>query len=90
MEIPVSYGILNSLKIDPGFNIKILKDTGTLEGMQKCIILESKSEVCKWTIGIKIFTQSFQHKKFVSDLRQVDGFLWVLRCPPLIKLTTTI
>jgi hypothetical protein len=28
--------------------------------------------------------------KFVSDLRQVDGFLRVLRFPPPIKLTTTI
>jgi hypothetical protein len=28
--------------------------------------------------------------KFVSDLRQVGGFLWVLRFPPPIKLTTTI
>jgi hypothetical protein len=28
--------------------------------------------------------------KFVSDLQQVGGFLWVLRFPPPIKLTTTI
>jgi hypothetical protein len=28
--------------------------------------------------------------KFVSDLRQVGGFLWTLRFPPPIKLTTTI
>jgi len=28
--------------------------------------------------------------KFVSDLRQVSGFLRVLRFPPPIKLTTTI
>jgi hypothetical protein len=28
--------------------------------------------------------------KFVSDLRQVGGFLWVLRFSPPIKLTTTI
>jgi hypothetical protein len=28
--------------------------------------------------------------KFVSDLRQVGGFLKVLRFPPQIKLTTTI
>jgi hypothetical protein len=28
--------------------------------------------------------------KFVRDLRQVDGFLWVLRFPPPIKLTATI
>jgi hypothetical protein len=28
--------------------------------------------------------------KFASDLREVDGFLWVLRFPPPIKLTATI
>ena len=28
--------------------------------------------------------------KFVSDLRQVGGFLLVLRFPPTIKLTVTI
>jgi hypothetical protein len=28
--------------------------------------------------------------KFVSDLRQVGGFLWVLYFPPPIKLTATI
>jgi len=28
--------------------------------------------------------------KFVSDLGKVDGFLWVLRFPPQIKLTTTM
>jgi len=35
---------------------------------------------------------SIQHYviKFVSDLRQVDGFLRVLRYPPPIKLTATI
>jgi len=35
---------------------------------------------------------SIQHyvKKFVSDLRQVGGFLQVLRYPPTIKLTATI
>ena len=34
---------------------------------------------------------SIQHYviKFVSDLQQVGGFLWVLRFPPPIKLTTT-
>jgi len=29
-------------------------------------------------------------KKFVSDLRQVGGFLLALRFPPPIKLTTTL
>jgi hypothetical protein len=35
---------------------------------------------------------SMQHYviKFVRDLRQVSGFLWVLRFPPPIKLATTI
>ena len=35
---------------------------------------------------------SIQHYviKFVSDLRQVSGFLRVLRFPPSIKLTATI
>jgi hypothetical protein len=28
--------------------------------------------------------------KYVSDLRQVGGFLWVLQFPPSIKLTATI
>ena len=28
--------------------------------------------------------------KFVSDLREVDGFLQVLKFPPPIKLTATI
>jgi hypothetical protein len=28
--------------------------------------------------------------KFVSDFRQVGGFLWVFGFPPPIKLTTTI
>ena len=35
---------------------------------------------------------SIQHYviKFVSDLRQVKGFLWVLWFPPPIKLTVMI
>ena len=28
--------------------------------------------------------------KFVSDLRQVGGFFWILRFPPPVKLTSTI
>jgi hypothetical protein len=36
--------------------------------------------------------QAIQHYgiKYVSDLRQVDGFLRVLRFPPPIKLIATI
>ena len=32
----------------------------------------------------------FSMLKFDSDLRQVSGFLWVLRVPPPIKLTARI
>ena len=45
--------------------------------------------------GAKSWTISFANSciqgiQFVSDLRQVDGFLRVLRFPPPIKLTATI
>jgi hypothetical protein len=35
---------------------------------------------------------SIQHYviQFVSDFRQVGGFLWMIRFPPLIKLIATI
>jgi hypothetical protein len=43
---------------------------------------------------LDVFTEVIcaQHNviKFVSDLRQVSGFLRVLRFPPSIKLTATI
>jgi hypothetical protein len=47
------------------------------------------------TYAISVYHQSrqgVQHYviKFVSDLRQVGGFLWVLKFPPPIKLTATI
>ena len=38
----------------------------------------------------KVFSMQHYVIKFVSDLRQVDGFLMVLRLPPPIKLTATI
>ena len=39
-----------------------------------------------------LIVNSIQHYviKFVSDLRQVSGFLWVLWFPPPIKLAATI
>jgi hypothetical protein len=47
----------------------------------RCKFQSNTGEVC-----------SMQHyaNKFVSDLRQVGGYLRVLRFPPQIKLTTTI
>ena len=39
---------------------------------------------------IVYFKTDLKKKLFVSDLRQVGGFLRVLRFPPPIKLTATI
>jgi hypothetical protein len=41
------------------------------------------------THGVVYSKQHFV-MKFVSDLRQVGGFLWVLWFPPPIKLTVNI
>ena len=38
----------------------------------------------------EVYTLQHYVKKFVSDLQQVSGFLWVLWYPPSIKLTTMI
>jgi hypothetical protein len=38
----------------------------------------------------KVYSIQYYVIKFVSGLRQVSGFLWVLRFPPPIKLTSTI
>ena len=39
---------------------------------------------------VYLFISQYYVIKFVSDLRQVGGFLKVLRFPPPIKLTATI
>ena len=41
-------------------------------------------------IGEVYSIQYYVNKFVVSDLRQVDGFLQVVRFPPPIKLTATI
>ena len=38
----------------------------------------------------EVYSMEHYVMKFVSDLRQVDGFLWVLWSPPPLKLTATI
>ena len=38
----------------------------------------------------KVYSMQHYVIKFVSDLRQIGGFLLVLRFPPPIKLTATI
>jgi hypothetical protein len=53
----------------------------------KFCVLQVNKLISRWSV-----VYSVQHyvKKFVSDLRQVDGFLQVLWFPPPIKLTATI
>jgi hypothetical protein len=41
-------------------------------------------------VHVKVYAIQHYVIKFVSDLRQVGGFLWVLRFPSPIKLTATI
>jgi len=43
-----------------------------------------------WWVYCKVYAIQHYVIKFVSDLPQVSGFLWVLQFPPPIKLTTTI
>ena len=38
----------------------------------------------------EVYLIQYNVVKFVSDLRQFGGFLWALRFPPPIKLTTTL
>jgi hypothetical protein len=49
--------------------------------------LSCEFEPCSWRGVLDITLCDF---KFFSDLQQVGGILWVLRCPPTIKLTATI
>jgi hypothetical protein len=49
--------------------------------------------LCNQCLSMRILIRaSVQHYviKFVSDLQQVGGFLWVLQFPPSIKLIATI
>jgi len=37
-------------------------------------------------VHAEVYSMQLYVIKFVADLRQFGGFLWVLRFPPLIKL----
>jgi hypothetical protein len=57
------------------------------------IYSEKISKTTTFTDGHHWFPNSYKTQtyiKFVSDLRQVSGFLQVLQFPPPIKLTATI
>ena len=52
--------------------------------------LKSKKDVSSNPVHGEVYSIQHYVIKFVSDLRQVGGFLRVLRFPPPIKLTATI
>jgi hypothetical protein len=56
------------------------------------LIQVKKDEEGEETVELKPAVRDFCHYviKFVSDLRQVGCFLWVLRFLPPIKLTATL
>jgi uncharacterized membrane protein YjjP (DUF1212 family) len=58
----------------------------------QCLILMSVIPIIPLIPIFRAMVYLIQHYviKFVSDFRQVCGFLRVLKFPPLIKLTTTI
>ena len=48
------------------------------------------TSTCIWYLSMILVLDTTLCDKFVSDLRQVGGFLRILRFPPPIKLTTMI
>jgi hypothetical protein len=53
------------------------------------VCITTKVESSK-TVHSQVYSIQYYVIKFVSNLRQVGGFLLVLRFPPSIKLTATI
>ena len=65
--------------------------------MNRCVIDRRIKLVFQFTSVPYIHRYMFESRlyrgvldKTLCDLRQADGFLWVLRFPPPIKLTATI
>ena len=49
------------------------------------------TNVCKFVPRLgEVYSIQHYVINFISDFRQVGGFLWVLRFPPPIELTATI
>ena len=53
-------------------------------------ILKSINSVSLNPANDEVYSIQYYVIQFVVDLRQVDGFLMILRFPPSIKLTATI
>jgi hypothetical protein len=50
------------------------------------LVVKYRLHMCEFESGSGRGVQHYVIK-FVSDLQQISGFLWVLRFPPPIKLT---
>ena len=73
------------------FTLNKLRMHQRLSGIK--ITLHVHKLLCRWDTtnkGLNLYNKTKPPKKFVSDLRQVDGFLRVLQFPPSIKLAPTI
>jgi hypothetical protein len=58
----------------------------SLQGISK----RSNEVVSLSPVHDEVYSIQYYVINFVSDLRQVGGFLWILRFPPPIKLTEII
>jgi hypothetical protein len=61
-----------------------------MTGLVWCIVFSVTNVVSSNPTHGEVYSIQHYVIKFVSNLRQIDGFIRVLRFPPLMKLTTTI
>jgi hypothetical protein len=67
------------------------KATGDLNFIRDTLpVLETEYEFWESNVHGEVYSIQHYEIKFVSDLRQVRGFLRVFRVPPTIKLTAMI
>jgi hypothetical protein len=95
----IQFVLVKLLLIFVFLNRRVLKDNGGRRGCDRMVV-ELQLSVQSMPITTNVVSSnpvhgevySVQHHviKFVIDLRQVGGFLWVPRFPPLIKLIGTI
>jgi hypothetical protein len=74
----IIFNLLKAVSIRFGLGLWFLTPLST--------IFHCEFEFCSW-LGVLDTTLC---DKFVSGLRQIGGFLWILQFPPPIKLTATI
>jgi hypothetical protein len=83
--------IISDISQEPSWSISYVLqlDVGDLQLPMPSVPITTKV-VSSNTVHGEMYSIQHYVIKFVSDLRQVGGFLWVLLFPPPIKLTTNI